>query len=165
MAADVQDWLDSPASNFGWILIGDEATPFSAKRYASSDNPVVEDRPTLTVDYTAAPAGSGSIDGPLAVGKSGSTDLALSWGDSCVAGDTDFVVYEGSLGSPASPVPLGCSTLGATSVTITPSEGNRFYLVVPNDGALEGSYGKGIGGLERPPSALACLPQSIAACL
>ena len=26
MVADVQGWLDNPASNFGWLMLGDEST-------------------------------------------------------------------------------------------------------------------------------------------
>ena len=36
MVADVQMWLDNPASNFGWIVIGDEASAGTAKRFDSS---------------------------------------------------------------------------------------------------------------------------------
>lgn len=52
LVADVQDMLDSPAGNFGWILIGDEATLTSAKRFDSSNHNTVANRPQLTIDYT-----------------------------------------------------------------------------------------------------------------
>ncbi len=52
MVADVQGWLDSPASNFGWILIGDESALQSAKRFDSAQNSTVANRPVLTIDYT-----------------------------------------------------------------------------------------------------------------
>jgi len=55
MRADVQEWLDNPANNFGWILIGDEATIRSAKRFDSRENPVVANRPRLRVYYTVTP--------------------------------------------------------------------------------------------------------------
>lgn len=51
MTADVQGWLDDPASNFGWMLIGDEGAPVSAKRFDSSENPDPSTRPLLTVTY------------------------------------------------------------------------------------------------------------------
>lgn len=38
MVADVQDWLDNPSNNFGWILIGNETTNASAKRFNSREN-------------------------------------------------------------------------------------------------------------------------------
>ena len=54
MRADVQAWLDQPASNFGWILIGEELnnTP-SAKRFASRQNSVAANRPHVVVEYVA----------------------------------------------------------------------------------------------------------------
>jgi len=52
MAADVQLWLDTPANNFGWIVIGDESTIETAKRFDSRENPTAANRPKLTVYYT-----------------------------------------------------------------------------------------------------------------
>ena len=50
MTADVQGWLDSPATNFGWIMIGDESASTTAKRYDAHESAAT--RPTLTVYYT-----------------------------------------------------------------------------------------------------------------
>jgi hypothetical protein len=49
MVADVQDWLDNPAGNFGWLVLGDEKPTLTAKRFDTreSANP-----PVLTVQYT-----------------------------------------------------------------------------------------------------------------
>jgi hypothetical protein len=52
MTADVQSWVDSPASNFGWIVIGDESTFATAKRFDSRENATAANRPRLTVYYT-----------------------------------------------------------------------------------------------------------------
>jgi len=51
LVADVQDWLDEPASNHGWLLIGDEAFPSTVKRFASREDPADEARPRLRVVY------------------------------------------------------------------------------------------------------------------
>jgi hypothetical protein len=51
MAADVQLWVDQPALNYGWILVGDEAVK-SARRFDSRENENVLDRPLLEVVYT-----------------------------------------------------------------------------------------------------------------
>lgn len=99
---------------------------------------------------------------PLTLTRAG-TDLDLAWAGSC-DGASDFAIYEGLLGDPRSKLPVRCSTGGATIARITPSSGARFYLVVPRTAAVEGSYGHTSAGLERPPDAGACLPQSIAAC-
>ena len=54
MVADVQNWVDHPESNFGWLLLGDENTIATAKRFGSreSDSP-----PVLLVQFTPAPDG------------------------------------------------------------------------------------------------------------
>jgi hypothetical protein len=50
MAADVQDWLDN-GGNYGWILIGDEASNFTTRRFDSRENTNPANRPVLTVTY------------------------------------------------------------------------------------------------------------------
>jgi hypothetical protein len=52
MVADVQAWLDTPAGNFGWILIGDETQLTTAKRFDSRTNAVTANRPDLTIYYS-----------------------------------------------------------------------------------------------------------------
>jgi hypothetical protein len=49
MVADVQSWLDNPAGNFGWIVLGDEVTPGSAKRFDTRES---ASPPVLTIVYT-----------------------------------------------------------------------------------------------------------------
>lgn len=51
LIADVQAWVDDPASNFGWIVIGNEGTSTTAKRFNSREAAV--GRPLLTVSYQA----------------------------------------------------------------------------------------------------------------
>src|SRR5262249_11447282 len=52
MVADVQDWLDAPSANFGWIVIGEESTPTTAKRFDSRENPTPANRPKLTIVFS-----------------------------------------------------------------------------------------------------------------
>lgn len=56
LAADVQSWLDDPSSNFGWILVGDEATTQTARRFDSGDHPTESNRPQLTIYYSTTTA-------------------------------------------------------------------------------------------------------------
>ena len=86
------------------------------------------------------------------------------WDASCLATDTNYEVYEGVLRSFASHVPVLCSTGGATSATITPTVNSAYYLVVPTNGAAEGSYGVDSLGRERLASAMACHVQDVGAC-
>ncbi len=103
--------------------------------------------------------GAGSV--PLTVQRAGG-NLILSWGASCSPTD-DYDVYEGTLSAPFnSHLPVACSTSGATTLTFTPSAGNRYYLVVPRNEVAEGSYGFSSAMLPRPPSAAACRPQEVA---
>ncbi len=54
MAAEVQGWLDTPANNSGWILIGDEARNSTARRFNSREGAAP---PALTITFDP-PAGS-----------------------------------------------------------------------------------------------------------
>lgn len=51
LVSDVQDWLDAPAGNFGWILVGDESTPATAKRFNSRENGDTSSVPKLEIVY------------------------------------------------------------------------------------------------------------------
>lgn len=51
---DVQLWLDSASTNFGWILIGNESQLQTTKRFASKDNTADSLRPRLVVTYQGA---------------------------------------------------------------------------------------------------------------
>lgn len=53
MAADLQNWLGNPGSNFGWVVLGDESGPTqTAKRFDSRENSNVAFRPMLTINWT-----------------------------------------------------------------------------------------------------------------
>lgn len=62
MAADVQSWLDDPASNFGWMILGDEERPQTSKRFDSREADPMSG-PALEIVYTppcrAHPVGPG----------------------------------------------------------------------------------------------------------
>ena len=48
--------MAQPASNFGWILVGDETQGFTAQRFSSRENSTVNNRPRLNVNYAVAPS-------------------------------------------------------------------------------------------------------------
>ncbi|MHC5109627.1 MAG: DNRLRE domain-containing protein [Planctomycetota bacterium] len=56
MVADVQAWVDTPATNFGWVLVGDESENKTAWRFDSRTINETSKRPKLTVDYTPGAA-------------------------------------------------------------------------------------------------------------
>jgi hypothetical protein len=52
MVADVQSWLDNPGTNFGWLVLGDESTIATAKRFDSRGS---ASPPMLTIQYIPGP--------------------------------------------------------------------------------------------------------------
>jgi hypothetical protein len=114
--------------------------------------------PALTHETAAG----GRISG-LTVAKGAGTSITLNWLPSCSTGDTNYEVYEGSVGSWYSHIPVTCAT-GGTSSTFPAAAGNRYYLVVPTNGAREGSYGKNSSSVERPVGSAACVPQTVGNC-
>ena len=63
LVADVQDWLDNPAANAGWLLLGQG----TAKQFGSRENTTEADRPSLTVNFSAPfdpviPPGDANLD-------------------------------------------------------------------------------------------------------
>ncbi len=56
MTADVQAWLDSPETNFGWMLKGVEDPDdfWATRRFASADSETPADRPKLIIEFTSS---------------------------------------------------------------------------------------------------------------
>ena len=81
LVADVQAWVDGNASDFGWLLLGNEAVAETAKRFDSRTASKVQDRPVLTVDFT--PGGQSgaccAIDGTCGV-TNGDSDCTAQGG-------------------------------------------------------------------------------------
>ncbi|MGI8908725.1 MAG: DNRLRE domain-containing protein [Candidatus Sumerlaeaceae bacterium] len=50
MVQDVQSWLNGSAQNFGWVLLGNEASVWNAKRFVSSEG-ISGQRPQLTITF------------------------------------------------------------------------------------------------------------------
>ena len=59
---------------------------------------------------------------------------------------------------------VGCSTSGATIATFTPGAQDSYYLVVPNNGSFEGSYGSDSDGTPRQQGVSACYSQNVGTC-
>jgi hypothetical protein len=114
-------------------------------------------------------AAAGTIVPPtLMLSKAGGVQITLDWSGSpsCSVGVEDYGIYEGSIGAFYSHDRITCTdTGGDLQETITPSAGDRYYLVVPNNANVEGSYGKDLfAGLssERPVGVSTCAsPQEI----
>jgi hypothetical protein len=57
MRDDVQSWLDNPAANCGWAVVGNETAPRTAKRFDSRHYELESRRPRLLVYYHPTPTG------------------------------------------------------------------------------------------------------------
>jgi hypothetical protein len=75
--ADVQGWVNQPATNFGWLVQGNEITLQSVKRFDSREAGAAT-RPQLTVVYTPSNPADLNTDGAV-----NAADLAIllsGWG-------------------------------------------------------------------------------------
>lgn len=51
MISDVQNWINNPCTEYGWILIGNEVTTANSKRFDTRENFIAANRPVLIVQY------------------------------------------------------------------------------------------------------------------
>jgi len=112
----------------------------------------------------STPNGGDAPGAPLLLDRLPNDGVELSWSPSCSDGDDDYEIYEGFLGLYYSHFVERCSTGGATTATIAPDNFDRYYLVVPTNGSLEGSYGRDGLGIERPQGGGACHVQPPLSC-
>jgi hypothetical protein len=77
LVADVNAWRASPASNHGWIVIGDERETYTARRFDSRETGSAFSRPQL--ELTLVPdAAAGDEDVPLPGWALGALGLGLA---------------------------------------------------------------------------------------
>lgn len=116
LVSDVQDWLDHPSTNYGWILINEgEGTSQSVKAFYSRDateknNPNGDPlpagwNPSLTITFTTETQPTGDYSG------NGAVDVA------------DYVVWRKKLGLPE--FPAGAGADGDQSTVV--DEGDYAY--------------------------------------
>ncbi len=160
MVADTQDWLDNAGNNFGWLLQGNEGSR-SAKRFDSSESGTPSRRPTLTIDYTAAPVLPDiSIDDvTLNEGNSGTTsfdfDITLSQSSTqtvtvdfttanveAVAG-ADYQTQAGTATFTAGQTSQPVSVLVVGETVVETSETFAINLSNPSNGTILDSQGIG----------------------
>lgn len=140
-------------------------------RVRSADGPTTDSTVESAIDQVhiegalnctpVAPAPVGDAAGDsLRVERQGSK-LRLSWGSDC-GGGTGYGLYRGDLlagyGSLA-PAPGQCG-VGARETLIDAGAGSYFFLVAPNNGAVEGSLGVRSDGTPRAQPAQSCYPRA-----
>ncbi len=107
LVADVQAMVDGTIANEGWILLGDESQPGTARRFASSEDDDTEHlRPTLIVQWSLSapcPADldrSGSVDaGDLALLLGGWSGAATDLDGNGTTDAADLAILLGAWGS------------------------------------------------------------------
>lgn len=123
MVTDAQSWLNNPAANFGWIVIGNESTDRTAKRFASREHATAANRPKLSVTYTASACANPSItaftagDNTLCAGEQ--TTLSVS---GTLGGATTWQLYSGSCGG----TKLSAAANG--SFVVTPTATTTYFV-------------------------------------
>ncbi|MGE3966025.1 MAG: DNRLRE domain-containing protein [Planctomycetota bacterium] len=134
MVSDLQTWLDSPSSNFGWVVRGPESG-VSAKRFDSRENPVDANRPRLVITFTP-PAGFSdfvrgdcNLDGSINIADpisllsflfpASGTPTPPGCLDACDANDDEQLnvadavrLIDALFGTPASPLPPPAACAG-----------------------------------------------------
>ncbi len=155
----------NPATRYHWRvrLVYDQASVPFVKRSRWMTMPWAGWQEAM-LRTSVAVAGAGRASTFTIVKAGGGVTMTWPASSSCNPADSDYAIYEGTLGNFTSHVPVTCATAPAHSWNFTPAPGNRYFLLVPINAVREGSYGLKAGGVERPVSASACKPQSIVSC-
>lgn len=86
LVADVQGWVNAPASNFGWLVQGNETTLKSVKRFDTHEaQPATQ--PKLTITYTPPAPVLGDLTNDMKVNGADLAVLLGAWG---AAGPADL---------------------------------------------------------------------------
>ena len=80
MASDVQDWLDDPTGNFGWLVLGNEDENQTARRFDTHEHPDPDLRPLLHIEFETAEPCPWDLDGNNDVGVGDLLVLLGAWG-------------------------------------------------------------------------------------
>jgi hypothetical protein len=118
--------------------------------------------PRVTLAHELDPGGT--VNG-LTLNKGAGSSIQLDWFPSCSVDDIDYGVYEGSIGDWTDHQPVnGLCMAGGLTATFTPGTGSQYYLIVPTNGPVEGSYGQDSASAQRPASTAPCTVQVLGSC-
>lgn len=130
MLTNVQNWHSSPASNFGWILIGDELSNCGAREFGSKETGTA---PELSITYTCATP-------PTATCKNATVYLN-SLGQYTLTG---VEVDNGSLSNCGGPLTYSLSQTDFDCADINLPSTEKLILTAIFDGNLTGGLPKGV---------------------
>jgi hypothetical protein len=116
--------------------------------------------------FAGLPEGSpGAVPPTLELQRISPTQIRLSWGLSDCAGGLSYGIYEGAIGAWNTHTQIDCFDDGGDlqeEITFAPA--NRYYLVVPLNDAVEGSYGTDSGNNQRSVGTSTCKPTQLLGC-
>lgn len=96
LVADVQSWINTPTSNFGWLIFGSESSFSTARKFASREFASPNSRPLLTIDFTPPPARTpGDVNNDGAVNAVDVALLAAAYGSTTTASNFDLGEFSG----------------------------------------------------------------------
>jgi hypothetical protein len=139
MVADVQGWLDNPASNNGWIVIGNEAVVQTAKRFDSKENPTAGNRPVLMIDYSPVGSGATATRTPTRTSTPSSTPTrtaTLTQTRTSTATQTRTATATSAGASTQTPTRTPTLTLTPTATSTGQSPDSRLWLPALSGGAV-----------------------------
>jgi len=119
MAGDVAGWVNDPVSNNGWLLLGDEVTQGTARKFSSRESLTVGQRPVLLVEF-APPCSLADIAG------------SGNCGDGIVDGD-DFIAFINSFSVGDPTIDARADVAGGGAAGLSPDgiiDGNDFVAFV-----------------------------------
>ncbi len=119
LTADVQSWLETPDENFGWVVIGNETSPGTSRRFDSKDNPSGS-APRLELTYAPPTESLTLTPADASISENGgTTEVILSR-----SGNTTAAVTVSLLSDDASEAVVPASATieaGASSTTVSVS--------------------------------------------
>lgn len=126
LVADVQLWLDEPASDHGWVLLCAEGEGQTAKRFNSRQHPEAGTHPMLVVSFDppAGCAGAGEPYGSSLAGAGGLASTLAAGGCPQAGGSFELRLAHGVGGA------AGWLFAGLAPAAL-PFKGGQFLVAVP----------------------------------
>ena len=163
MIADVQAWLDTPETNWGWLVAGEESASATAVRFDSRENGVEANQPALTIQYNlgvgliTSSAGTGFLESGVLLELYAPPGVSHQWYKNSIAmtddpapfrisgTQTDTLVFNPVLVEDSAGYYCIYETAKSTPKGAVQTE--TFYLEVFPDGSLPVSGLAGIAAL------------------
>jgi hypothetical protein len=129
LTSDVQNWLNDPSANFGWIVIGKETTPSATKRFPSRES-ATGPQPILRVVYAAPTEQLTLAIDPDSISENGGATQATLTRTGDLGGDLTVALSNSDAGEVSTPA----------SVTILDGSPTATFLITGvDDDLLDGT--------------------------